>query len=148
MGRREVPRVSYEEDFVLWLEPQVSLLRARQFGQLDIDNLVEELEGMTGRDRRELSSRLKVVAIHLLECQYQPKRKSSSWLNTLAHQRDEIAQLLQDSPSLVRDIPALARRRYRQAVLAAARETRLPPKAFPTELPYSAAQLLDDDFVP
>ena len=103
---------------------------------------------MTGRDRRELSSRLKVVTIHLLKCQFQPKRKSSSWLNTLAHQRDDIAQLLQDSPSLVRDIPALARRRYLQAVLAAAREARLPPTAFPSERPYSPAQLLDTDFVP
>ncbi|CUI04762.1 DUF29 domain-containing protein [Massilia antarctica] len=148
MDRLIAPLVDHDDDFALWIEQQVSLLRARQFEQLDIDNLAEELEGMVGHDRRELSSRLKVAMMHLLKCQCQPKRKSSSWLNGLAHQRDEIAQLLQDSPSLVREIPVLATRRYRQAVLAAARDTHLPPKAFPSELPYSAEQLLDENFVP
>ncbi|NHZ88584.1 DUF29 family protein [Massilia sp. CCM 8733] len=148
MDRLQVPLADCEQDFVRWAERQVSLLRAKQFEQLDIDHLVEGLEGMIGRDRRELGSRLKVVMIHLLKCEFQPALKSTSWLNTLAHQRDEIGELLQDSPSLAQGIPALARRRYRQAVLAAAREAHLPPRTFPSELPYSEDQLLDQGFVP
>lgn len=148
MDRLQVPLADYERDFVRWAEQQVSLLRARQFEQLDTTHLVEELEGMIAHHRRELGSRLKVLMFHLLKCEFQPGLKSSSWLNTLAHQREEIAELLHDSPSLAPVIPALAKRRYRQAVMAAARETHLPPRTFPPELPYTLEQLLDEDFVP
>lgn len=30
----------YENDFVLWIDKQVELLRARKFDQLDLDNLI------------------------------------------------------------------------------------------------------------
>lgn len=67
MDRLITPLVVYDDDFALWIERQVSLLRARQVEQLDIDHLVGEREGMIGRDRRELVGRLKVMLQHLLK---------------------------------------------------------------------------------
>ena len=37
---------SYEEDFVAWLEDQARRARRGEAGELDLDNIAEELEGM------------------------------------------------------------------------------------------------------
>ena len=34
----------YEADLAGWIDSQIALLRAREFDQLDIDNLIEELD--------------------------------------------------------------------------------------------------------
>jgi hypothetical protein len=42
-GRRNYP--AYDEDFGAWADAQAETLRARRFEDLDVDNLVEEVEG-------------------------------------------------------------------------------------------------------
>ncbi|NHZ36601.1 DUF29 domain-containing protein [Massilia rubra] len=148
MDRLMVPPVEYEDDFVLWVEQQASLLSARQFDQLDVHHLIEELRAMVGHHRRELGSRLEVLMMHLLKCQFQPSHKSPSWLNTIDHQRGQIDELVRESPSLVPTIAHVAQQRYARARRMAARETGLSRNGFPSALPYSVQQLLDDDFVP
>ena len=44
----------YEQDLNLWLETAIAQLKTGDLQNLDIDNLIEELEGLAGRDRREL----------------------------------------------------------------------------------------------
>ena len=138
----------YEQDLVLWYEHQIELLRERQFEQLDLDHLIEELEGAVSKDRRELRSRLEVLLMHLLRCQLQHHRISGSWLGTLHEQRSEIAGLLEESPSLGPTVVQVAAKVYPRAVRRAATETRLPRTSFPAANPYSSDQLLDVDFVP
>lgn len=142
------PDTTYEGDFALWIERQAALLRARQFEQIDLEHLVEELEAMAGRDRRELGSRLKVLLTHLLKCQYQPDQLSSSWRGTLRIQREEIRSLLEQSPSLSRFVASYADNGYEHAARVAADETGLDRKTFPIKNPYSVEQILDDTFIP
>lgn len=40
------PSTLYERDFTLWCTRQAELLRLRRFGEADLPNIVEELEGM------------------------------------------------------------------------------------------------------
>ena len=94
----------YEEDAVVWMERQIELLRLRKFDQLDLENLLEELEGMVRSERRGLRSRLEVVMLHLLKYQFQPARRSRSWLATLGEQRRKVSLILEDSPSLRRTL--------------------------------------------
>jgi hypothetical protein len=61
---------NYEHDLALWYARQLALLRAQRFDQLDLDNLIEELDGMVRNLRRELASRLEVLLMHLLKWQY------------------------------------------------------------------------------
>ncbi len=138
----------YEHDVVLWFEQQVELLRTRQFNRLDLGNLIEELEAMPARDRRELGSRLEVLLMYLLKCQCQPERKSSSWLGTISGQRSEILRLPKESPSLRREVQRYADDSYSTAVFRASNETGLPASAFPPQNPFSCEQLLDFHFVP
>jgi hypothetical protein len=140
--------VDYERDFAQWIARQAELLRAKDFEHLDVDNLVEEIEDMGKSLRRELHSRLEVLILHLLKCEFQPERKTSSWVSTLHEQRNRILHNIEQSPSLGRLVPELSARAYAGAVRRAAVETGLPVSTFPRNNPYPADALLDVDFVP
>jgi hypothetical protein len=142
------PPDAYERDFALWIAHQAELLRARRFEQLDLDNLIEEIETVGRSERHELRSRLEQLLLHLLKCQFQPARKSGSWLGTLYEQRTRIAAIVKDSPSLRRVIVQFANEAYPHAVRLAGYETGLSPSTFPAANPFSRDQLLDVDFVP
>ena len=148
MDRFQKDPVAYEGDFVLWIEAQVEALRDHRFEELDIDNLLEELESIVRHQCRELRSRLQVIIMHLLKCEYQAHLRGDSWHSTLNTQRSDIEILLEDSPSLAPLVLPFAEKEYRRAVRKAVRETRLPPKAFPPDLPYTREQLLDFDYLP
>jgi len=65
--------VSYEEDFVAWLEDQARRARRGKACELDLENIAEELEGIARSDRREIRYRLIVLLVHLLKYSAQPK---------------------------------------------------------------------------
>lgn len=140
--------VEYEQDLALWYARQAELLRERRFDQLDLENLIEQLDAAVGNLRRELGSRIEVLLIHLLKCEFQRQRISRSWLNTLDEQRSQIAKLLEENPSLRPSAMQVATKVYPIAVRRAARQTDLPRSTFPPANPYSKDQLLDFDFVP
>lgn len=91
----------YEQDLQLWFEEIIAKLRAQKLDELDIDHLIEEIEGLAGRDRREVRSRLKVLLTHLLKRIYiDSTYDNRGWENTIRQQRDELQVLLKQSPSL------------------------------------------------
>jgi hypothetical protein len=137
----------YDIDFLLWINRQVELLRAKQFDQLDLENLIEELDAMARRDQRELASRIRVLMMHLLKCRLQPEHISSNWRGTLDEQRSQIALLLKDMPSLNNAIEAYMADAYPVALGRAADETGLPQSAFPASCPFSKEQLLDRGYL-
>ncbi len=142
----------YETDFSAWALQQAQLLRTEELEKLDLPNLIEELEAMSVRDRRELTSRLMVLLMHLLKWCYQPtpygRTQPRSWLNTITVQRHKIELILDDSPSLRRELEERVSYAYPRARLQASRETGLPLANFPSISPYTVVQLLDDAFLP
>jgi hypothetical protein len=140
----EVALPRYEDDFALWLETQADLLRQREFGQLDIANLLDELSDMTGHLRRELKSRMVVLLHHMLKCREQPARLSKSWMATIREQRREIALLLKQSPSLRRTLPDVVVYAYPHAVTEAADDTGLAAGRFPEACPWPIEEILGE----
>jgi len=137
----------YDTDFNLWLESTAKLLRERKFDQLDLDNLVEEIEALAKRDKRELESWFEVLLAHLLKWQYQPQKRTNSWRLTLLEQRRRLERLLQDSPSLKPYLQECLAECYGQARKAAELETQ-SRALFPAECPYSPEQALAHSFFP
>ncbi len=137
-----------EEDYVLWLGHQIELIRERQFVQLDIENLLDELESLVKKRKKELRSRLRFLIWHLLKWEYQPNLRSKSWISTIATQREAIEDELDESPSLKPMLLSFAETEYRRSVRRAILETGLPKATFPVELPYTEKQLLDFDYLP
>jgi hypothetical protein len=139
---------AYGEDFYAWAEEQARLLRAGEFSQLDIANIAEEVEDMGRSIRRELRNRLAVLTMHLLKWAYQPGHRSPSWSGTIKEQREQVTELIEESPSL-RSLPtADLGRIYRLAVSKALRDTGLPEATFPAECPFTPEQILSEEFLP
>ena len=51
----------YQTDYAAWAKRHVELRRARRFGELDIEHLLDELSDMSKNERRELKSRLLIL---------------------------------------------------------------------------------------
>jgi Domain of unknown function DUF29 len=138
----------YDQDFVLWIERQVTLLRRRAAGELvndtelDWRNLAEEIEAVGGNTRRELRNRLTRLLQHLLTWHYQPELRSHNWRATIRTQRWEIEELLADNPSLRARLAEFFAAAYGRARSAALDETGL--LELPEQPPFSIEEALGD----
>lgn len=144
----EIPTKLYETDFYRWTQEQAKHLRSQQWSQIDLSNLIEEVESLGTRERRELRNRLSILIGHLLKWHYQPQRRSRSWVATLRIQRLDIDDLLEDNPSLKPYLEEMLQNAYLRGLELAVEETLLPHQTFPAKCPYSLAELLDHHFYP
>ena len=140
--------IEYEQDFYSWLCHNISLLREGRLSEADVENIAEELDGMSKSQQRELISRLKILFAHLLKWQFQPDRRSNSWKGTILEQRSQIRQLLKISPSLKNRIDEKISDAYEDAVEYASLETGIPESDFPQTCPYFFEQAMDKNFYP
>jgi hypothetical protein len=140
--------ISYEQDLYAWTLDNVSLLRQGKLQEIDVVNIIEELEYMARKDKKELVSRLVVLLMHLLKWQFQPDKRTRSWVATIKVQRIKVRELLEESPSLKYELRIKFDEAYQQAILEAVQETNLPEETFPPTCPYTFEQVLDNQFYP
>ena len=133
----------YEEDFALWAEQMADLLEAGRFQELDIENLVEEIRDLSKRERDRLLSSLRLIVQHLLKWDYEPEKRSRSWMATIQRERLHIQGYLQDSPSLKRYLTdEYLHQVFETARLDAIAETGLD---MPIDCPYGIEDVLERD---
>ena len=140
----------HDQDFYAWLEDTASLLRAGKWHDIDTTTLAEELDAVRSQERREALRRLRRLMQHLLKWQYQPARRQTghSWRATIRTQRAALADMLEESPSMTRELPTLLTKGYPLARQWASDDTHLPLATFPVECPWSLEQVLAEDFWP
>ncbi len=138
----------YNQDFLLWTQQQAECLKKGRWAELDVEHLVEELVASGRSEQKELGSYLQVLLMHLLKCQYQPERKTKSWVNTISNCRNKIQDCLEDTPSLQRFLEdwEWIQKYYRRAHRDAANETQIPIETFPLECPFSIEQVIEPKF--
>jgi hypothetical protein len=141
-SRAAPSRPLYDTDFALWVDAQVAALRAGDVTALDVQNLIEELEGLTRRDERALGSQLKRIMAHLLK--QQPQRATRSWQDSIRSGREQIEDIIDQSPSLRRLLPDVMVKNYPRAVAHAASETGLSEDVFPDRPPFELAEVLGE----
>jgi Domain of unknown function DUF29 len=89
----------YKADLFVWSQKQASLLRARRFDELDLENLIEEVEDLGGALERSVRSRARTIMEHLLKLQRSPaKDPRLGWREMIRTQRSELLNDL--TPSL------------------------------------------------
>jgi hypothetical protein len=90
----------YRQDFYTWSQEQAGLLKAGRLSELDVQNLIEEVISMGSSNKSSLRSFIRLLLMHLLNYKYQPEYRSRSWQSTINYCRYDIADLIEDSPSL------------------------------------------------
>ncbi|PZU94870.1 MAG: DUF29 domain-containing protein [Pseudanabaena sp.] len=77
------------------------MIEVGRFAKLDIENLVEEVQNFSKRERdRLLSSSLRLVMHHLLNWVYQLQKRSINWVGTIQREFKNIAMYFEDNPNL------------------------------------------------
>jgi predicted DNA-binding ribbon-helix-helix protein len=137
----------YESDFCLWAEHMAQLLRQGKFAQLDLDNLIEEVEDMSGSQKRALLSNLRVLLLHLLKYKYQPNKRTQSWRSSIIEHRLHIQEAFEESPSLKPYFLENFDKAYQKARKQASLETELPIQTFSQECPFPMESVLADEWM-
>lgn len=115
----------YRTDLSLWSARQAQALRdaAREGSNSPVDwaNVAKEIESLGISERRALASHIGTVIEHLMKLQISPaSRPRRGWVGAILRARGEIEKVLEDSPSLRREVGAMiARETTRVAPLVA-----------------------------
>ena len=147
----------YEEDTVAWSEQQAAALRAAARGgsnqPLDWENLAEEIEDLAKSLRLRLRSQISRIVHHLVKLEYSPAiDPRNGWRRTIRQARLDIDRILEDSPSLKREVPRLIEKDIARAVQLAILDLEEHGEFDQMELPtigevsYSEEQVLGDWF--
>jgi hypothetical protein len=100
----------YDEDFLRWTEGQAAALRRAKGSNLPLDweNLAEEIESLGKSLLRELHSQIRRILRHLLKLDASAAAAPrAGGRASIREARAEIAVLLEQNPSLRRDIEAV-----------------------------------------
>lgn len=156
----------YEKDYNLWIEKQKQFLLNKDFENLDIENLIEELEDMGSSDYKALESYLNILLLHLLKIDYQKSVLKDPWIeNTVVHlwktsvnnSRRGALKKLKKQPSLKSKIDEALVEAYEDAKEGAIEELneyirtdsyKLNDKSFPDTCQWKIEDLLTKGWLP
>lgn len=140
--------ISHNKDFHAWCLDQVTFLERRELQNIDWENLIQEIQSMGASERQELENRLCVLFAHLLKWIYQKDYRSNSWKQTIKEQRRKVLRKMENFPSLKSHLTKIVDSAYEFSVLQATRETGIPEETFPTEMPFTVEQALNNEWWP
>ncbi len=137
----------YEIDDYLWLEKTIKLLKNRQFSELDLDNLIEELDALGNESKNRVKSLLEQIIRHLLLLEYWTEElpyNSNHWQSEILSFRYQLNDRITTNfkNMLANDLEMLYGRSLKFV------ETKTGFKRFPKNCPYTLEQLLDENYLP
>jgi hypothetical protein len=114
----------YETDFSAWLESQVQALKKKDFAQLDIEHLLEEMETLGTSEKNAIESHIVIILIHMIKIkmQLQPESFGTSWDDSIVNARVQIDIIIEKNPSLKKYPQQVFNRCYQRAVKKASKE--------------------------
>jgi len=133
----------YEIDEHLWLEETIKILKENRLDDLDIENLIEELESLSKKDKNRVSNFLEQIIRHLLLLQYwtiEQERNKNNWRAEILGFRTQIKKYL--TANLHNYLADELNVIYQDALEYVREKTGLSVD-FPQECPYTLEQLLD-----
>ena len=116
------PQSLYDQDILLWVEDTVAKLKAHDFANLDLENLIEEIDTLGKSQRNAVRSLLRRLIEHLLKRCYVPLPECYvGWQREIRAFRNDIKDILEDAPSLKNQIVEILPKVFENA-LASIRE--------------------------
>ncbi|MEH2193722.1 MAG: DUF29 domain-containing protein [Nostoc sp.] len=139
----------YEIDDHLWLEETIKLLKANKLGELDLENLIEELENLARRDKAKVASLLEQIIRHLLLLQYwteESQYNSGHWKAEIRSFRNQLERQL--TTNLHQFLETELASIYEDALGYVIDKTEGKLDKLPQFCTYTLEQLLDINYLP
>jgi len=136
----------YQTDDYQWLLTTIKLLKNRQFNQLDLENLIEELTDSSNEKKNAVRSLLEQIIRHLLLIQYwreEHEINSHHWQSELLGFRYQMQDRLTTNLQLF--LAQEMENIYQRALKFVQIKTKCKVQ-FPTKCPYTLEQLLNIDY--
>lgn len=136
---REPSTRPYDGDVFAWATTQARLIRDGRFESVDRDGVAEEIESVGRSETSELRRRTQTLLEHLHKLDASAASDPrANWRETVRRSRREIKRLLDDSPSLRRDLAALLAASRRARPGSRSSSWRMPARVQPRSSTVSA----------
>lgn len=138
----------YQADFYVWALAQADLLKAKQFDALDLESLIDEVEGLADTKKNAIERNAGAIVEYLLKLAHSPARDPRrGWAETIVEHRSRLETDL--TPRLRQLLEEDLPRVYDLTRRTTARKLRLcgedsAADALPLTCPYTVPQILDD----
>lgn len=132
------------KEYDVWLQEQADFLRARAFDKLDIDNLIEELEGLVRGEKAAVESLAYQIILHLLLIDYwreESERNRNHWRSEIINFQFQLQNKL--TTNLTQHLSARLPSIYAKALKGAKLKTGLGAR-FPNSLPYPLQTIIGE----
>ena len=148
LGMKDTPAAGdlYDLDYVSWIDRQVALLRAGRLGEIDAENVAEELSDLGKVQFHRLQGSLKILVMHMLKWDQQAEHRSTSWAGTIREHRRRIRRLVEKNPGLKPRLYEALAESYEDARGWASIETGIPEDEFPEDCPYGWDDVVERPF--
>jgi hypothetical protein len=94
------PNDLHDTDFFEWTQEQARLLGERRWNDLDLENLIDEVESVGASEKREIRNRLKVLLAHFPKMEVPAEVSWPELAKDDPGQREQLAAIMEASPSL------------------------------------------------
>lgn len=141
----------YDTDYQLWIDQTIAQLKAQEFREIDLENLIEEIESLGRSEKHAISSYLMRLCEHLLKIKYWESERETcfrGWDIEVANFRLLIQELLETSPSLKSFLQDIFSKQYKNGRKLFLKASQLSDKLVPVEPWFTLEQALDEDWLP
>jgi len=148
---KQAQKQLYESDYYLWVLETVKQLQNRNLEAIDWENLIDEVSDLSRREKQKLRSLLTRLMEHLLKLKYwefQLKDNETHWKREILNFRQQLQEILADSPSLKPYIEEVYPECYRKGRKLASTASELPLASFPESPIAPLDQVLDENWLP
>src|SRR5262249_10229431 len=132
-----------DRDLYGWATEQAALLRSGRIAEADAANIAEELDDVGSEQYDKLESALRLILLHLLKWDHQPERRARRRWGAAPVQRNQVRRVLRKNPDLKPQVKTATADAYEDARIEAAAQTRLSPRRFPAQCPYTWDEIME-----
>jgi hypothetical protein len=142
------PNDLYEADFYAWTQEQARALDESRWPNVDAVNVAEEIRSLGRSVEREIAERLEILLSYLLKWHLLAEYRGLAWRENIDRQRQEIADLFEENPSLAAADERFVARGYENSRRRLKYETYFFETDFPASCPFSVKHVFDAEYFP
>ena len=115
-----------------------------------IEGLNELIDSMSKIAVREMRSHLLILMLHIIKWKNQPQKRSFSWINSISNARDEIEEVMEETPSVTKfEIERVWHKTFQKALRNAGYEMGMSSKEVKTfePTPLTWQEVFEDEYL-